>query len=1117
MPRPSPPCDDRIYIPPDGEAGKLIRSMDWSKTPLGPMEQWPQTLLTSLAIILESPFPQFICWGRELTTLYNDAYIELLGDKHPALGECLLEVWPEAREAIDSKIVKVFSGNSTLLQNAPFTLLRHGYPEETWFDFSFSPLRDLQGNVAGVFATVIETTKRVRELRKREERYRILFESIDEGFCILEMIFNAEQRPIDWRYVETNSLFEKQTGINDVLGRTILELVPNIEHFWLDTYGKVALTGESTRFEDHSKSMGRWWDIYAFRIGHPDERKVACLFRDITARKRAEQALRESENRFSKAFHSNPAPMAISDIESGRLIDINMKWLQIQGYTREEAIGRTTVELGIWVHPDQRLRMIRKLRAHGSLRETPLEFVTKSGEIRHALWSAEIIEYGGKSVMLSLIYDITARKRAEEKLSRQATTLNGINRILERTITCKTEEELGETCLSVAEELTESMFGFIGEIGNDGLLHDIAISNPGWEQCTMSDKSGHCRPPGNFRITGLYGSVLKSGTPLLTNTPRDHPDSIGVPEGHPPLSSFIGVPLIQGGKTVGILCVGNRRGGYRREDQETLEALAPAVIQAFSRKRAEEAVSERSREYQVLLESLPQVFVGKLDADLRFYYVSPGVQNIVGKPPSHFIGKRPSQTVFREKGLSGMAENTMLRVFETGELGVFEYSIELTDGLHHRRVQVYPDRKEGNRVLSIIFFSYDVSELVRAKEEVEKFAKKLEERVRLRTLELEQANKSKDEFLANISHEIRTPMAGVLGLTEILLHQELPADVDADLEMIRSSANSVLTLLNDLFDLSRISQGKFEFHPTQFDLPTMVDEAIGPFRYQAMVKDLEFTLSIDESVPGQILSDKDRLGQVIKNLVSNAIKFTDHGFVKVEITSQKLDAETHRLFVSVSDSGLGIPKSKQKDVFNAFMQLDSTYSKKFAGMGLGLAISKSLVENMGGEITLDSTEGEGATFSFFVVCAWASQKPVSASPELSLSDLPPMTVLLVEDNPVNRLFLRRALVTAGHKMVEAENGRHALEMLEDTHFDLVLMDIQMPEMDGIEATRQIRSGGHGRADIPIVALTAYAMKGDREKFLDNGMDGYVTKPVDFGELARTIAEVLSRPEVGHSQ
>jgi CheY-like chemotaxis protein len=211
------------------------------------------------------------------------------------------------------------------------------------------------------------------------------------------------------------------------------------------------------------------------------------------------------------------------------------------------------------------------------------------------------------------------------------------------------------------------------------------------------------------------------------------------------------------------------------------------------------------------------------------------------------------------------------------------------------------------------------------------------------------------------------------------------------------------------------------------------------------------------------------------------------------------------------------PKSKQKDVFNAFMQLDSTYSKKFAGMGLGLAISKSLVENMGGEITLDSTEGEGATFSFFVVCAWASQKPVSASPELSLSDLPPMTVLLVEDNPVNRLFLRRALVTAGHKMVGAENGRHALEMLEDTHFDLVLMDIQMPVMDGVEATRLIRSGGHGRADIPIVALTAYAMKGDREKFLENGMDGYVTKPVDFGELARVIAEVLSIPEVGHSQ
>jgi signal transduction histidine kinase/CheY-like chemotaxis protein len=386
----------------------------------------------------------------------------------------------------------------------------------------------------------------------------------------------------------------------------------------------------------------------------------------------------------------------------------------------------------------------------------------------------------------------------------------------------------------------------------------------------------------------------------------------------------------------------------------------------------------------------------------------------------------------------------------------------------------HTDHGLSEKFLSLLGINLDISQRKRAEEELKN-----------QKISLEQANNAKEVFLANMSHEIRTPMAGVLGLTEILLHQELPAKVQGDLEMIRSSAESIMTLIDDLFDLSLISQGKLEFHPEEFDLRSMVQDAVSPFEFQARSKDLDFTISIDESVPSQILCDKDRLGQVLKNLVSNAIKFTEQGFIRVHVKAEKNDEDSLSLHFTVNDSGMGIPKGNQNEIFSAFTQLDPSYSKKFAGMGLGLAISKNLVEGMGGKISVDSTKGKGATFRFYVTCGIVTEEQEPADPSITLKELPPMTILVTEDNAVNRLFLRRALVTAGHKVGEAENCRHAITKLKDSHYDLILMDIQMPVMDGVEATKRIRSGKHGRADIPIIALTAYAMKGDREKFLDN--------------------------------
>jgi signal transduction histidine kinase/CheY-like chemotaxis protein len=389
-----------------------------------------------------------------------------------------------------------------------------------------------------------------------------------------------------------------------------------------------------------------------------------------------------------------------------------------------------------------------------------------------------------------------------------------------------------------------------------------------------------------------------------------------------------------------------------------------------------------------------------------------------------------------------------------------------------------------------------------AKEELRKLTDELEDRIRARTVELEQANRAKDEFLANMSHEIRTPMSGVFGMTDVLLQQDLPPRLAKDLRIIRDSSATVLTLLGDLLDLSRIEQGKLELVNQTFDLKEMVTALVRPFEIQAADKGISFGVSIGEDVPARVDCDRDRVGQVLKNLLANALKFTEKGSVGVDLNRNV--GLPLKLRFSVTDTGIGIPAGKREQLFEAFTQLDPSYSKRFAGAGLGLAISKKLVELMGGEIMVASEPGKGSTFTFTVRFKEAEHEGTEPD-HLTLSDIPRMAVLLAEDNPVNRLFLRRALDKAGHEVTEAENGREVLERLLERDFDMILMDIQMPEMDGVETAKRIRSGNHGKACIPIIALTAYAMKGDREKFLASGMDGYVTKPVDFGELARTMA------------
>lgn len=983
------------------------------------------------------------------------------------------------------------------------------------------------------------------------------------------------------------------------------ERVLNKTHAYLDS--KERLWTDEYRFCRADGSYAYVFDRgYIIRDDTGKPLRVFGGMVDMTARKQAEEALRTSEERYRNLFENASDGIAYLTTD-GIILSVNQRLEDMLGWSRKEMIGQSYRQFhtpSSLLAEEERIRRIRAGEKASPIAE--IELVRQDGTIIPVEAHTRLIRNKDTEPgVLAILRNITERKQAEERV-----------RIYEE----------------IVKHMQIGLYVYRLEDLNDDKTLRMIAANPAATQFT------------GVTSEGVVGKTLDENFPGLREQ---------------------GIPQIYAEVV---------RAGQAQELEDMAYADDRVLQQAFSvkafplpnqsvgvafeniteRKCAEEALRASEKFNAALIAQSP---IGIIT------YMPDGQTASVNRAWEHMWGITWEQVkeynLFTDPQLVGapMREALDRLVRHGGETPTFEleYDMATQFGGHKRwaSAKFYAVQDENGGIAKLVCLNEDIST-----------RKRMEEELRSAKDAAEAANRAKSEFLANISHEIRTPMNGIIGMTELSLDTDLTREQREYLGMVKTSADSLLTILNDILDFSKIEAGKLTLDPIVFSLQNVLGDALHPLALRTHQKDLELICHIAPFVPDFLVGDAGRLRQVMVNLVGNAIKFTESGEIVVEVTIQRQTEEALWLHFTVRDTGVGIPADKQQLIFDPFAQVDSSMTRKYGGTGLGLAISSQLVTLMGGQLQVESIMGHGSTFHFTIPFAlqgkgtsqtapeapalmqgtpilivddnatsrnslrelltfWRLQptvvdsgraalaalqhaaannrafpltildahmpemdgfsvvqqiqqtptlrttkiimltshsqssdithcqslgvfsylpkpikqtelrntlftalnvpSPIPAAPSLpARQDLrgqesPPaevneqhLSILLVEDNTVNQKLAVRLLEKWGHQVVVAGNGKEALAVLAQRNFDVVLMDIQMPEMDGLEATAVIRAREQSTKNhIPIIAMTAHAMKGDQERCLAAGMDSYLTKPIQTKELRAVLNNVVS--------
>ena len=674
---------------------------------------------------------------------------------------------------------------------------------------------------------------------------------------------------------------------------------------------------------------------------------------------------------------------------------------------------------------------------------------------------------------------------------------------------------LFEDLLAVILGLTQSEYGFIGEIIHDHQerprLRTYAVSSIAAALQAGPDPR-HEQPIGlqPEEVETLFSELLNTGRPLISNAPQSDLIQAGIQITHAPFHSFMGLPLYSGDKLMGMAGLANRPNGYDEEMVEYLQPFSSAcanIIASYRnnlrRKKAEEGLRDSEARLSAIVNAAVDGII-TVDEHGVIESVNPAISRIFGYEAGELIGQ-----------YAGMLMSDPLRVqfnhflreyTQTGRSKIIGAGREIEGG-RRKDGTVFPvylgvsEVRLGEKTMFTSILR-DITERKLIEQELK----------RARDAAME-SSRLKSEFLSNMSHEIRTPMNAIIGMTDLLLDTELSAEQRDYAETVKAGAATLLSIINDIFDFSKIDAGKLTVDSIDLDPAAEVQGVLDLLAEQAHAKSLKLELVIPADIPRALEGDAGKIRQVLTNLVGNAVKFTEQGEVSVRLQKQTETDTQVVLYFGVADTGIGIGEEDRNKLFQPFSQVDGSSTRKYGGAGLGLAICQRLVEAMQGAIGCESEPGKGSLFWFTVPLrkkpddSTASIPATSAPPQASPAQEPqtPLRLLIAEDNSINQKIALRLLDKLGYAADAVSNGKEACEAVRRAAYDIIFMDVQMPEMDGHEATREIRRlTANGQRRPIIIAMTAHAAEADRQQCLEAGMDDYLCKPIRLEDLSAKL-------------